>query len=316
MLNIHLPKNGEMNIDEIKLNNGFVRPEINLNIDERIKNKLNTAKIDINTNIEDPTKKITNVLNLKVPEVNVEAQIPSNEINMGTKYEGIIFGKDKNSKGYSLQGMIMGDKNYKPKIGITNPDLNIKGGEININEGIDLESKIKGPNISGNLPNTELDINNANNLELGNKEIKINPLDINIQGKLPEGDLNIPTKDFKANIGIKDNDLNVQNPDINLKINSNIPNPELDLNGKTCGCIDGNIKIPELNNPSINIEGNVPELKMPEHDVNLKGKIVGELNGLKNKIDLDKQDIELKGSKNLEINGEIPKVDLNGNIIL
>ena len=226
MLNIHLPKNKGINLNDIEINTGFEQPKIDIN-KEGIEANLNNPKIDITGNIEDPTKNINTDLNANIPGVNLDAKIPSIGIdvnkkdlnlktNMGTSYEGFIFGKDKNSKEYKIEGMIIGKKNYKSKIGISNADLNIKGGDININKGIDLKTNINGPNISGNLPKQELDLN-------------------------------------KANI--------------------NIPNPELNLNEKIGGDIDG---------------------KLP---------------GLKSKIDLDRPDIELKGSKNIEINGEIPNVD-------
>ena len=281
MFNMHLPKKSDqINLDDIKINTGFDQPKIDIN-KEGIEANLNKPKIDLTGNIKDSTKNINTDLNANIPGVNIDAKIPSIGIDVNKKdlnlktnsepiYEGIIFGKDKNlnSKEYSLQGMIMGNKNYKSKIGITNPDLNIKGGDININKGIDLKTNIKGPNISGNLPNAELGLNKTN----------INPLNVNLEGKMPEGNLNIPPKDINANIDIKDKDLNLKTPEVNLNLDSNIPNQELNLNGKIDGDIDG------------------------------------KLSGLKSKIDLDRKDIELKGSKNLEVKGEIPSVDLKNKI--
>ena len=276
--NIHLPKKGEINVDDIKLNAGFTQPKFDLNY-EGIEANINNPKININGNIEDPTKNINTNLNTNIPGVNLDAKIPSIGIdvnkkdlnlktNMESAYEGYIFGKDKNSQGYSLEGMIIGNKNNKSKISISTPDLNIKGGDININKGIDLKTNINGPNITGNLPNVELDLSKTN----------INPLDINIKGKMPEGNLNIPTNDINANLDIKEKDLNFKSPDVNFNLDGNIPNPELNLKGKIGGDIDG--KLPDL----------------------------------KSKIEYNRPDIELKGSKNLGIKGKIPNVDLKNKL--
>ena len=139
-----------------------------------------------------------------------------------------------------------------------------KAKQYYVIKGINLKTNIKGPNISGNLPNVELGLNKAN----------INPLNVNLEGKMPEGNLNIPKKVINANIDIKDKDLNLKTPEVNLNLDINIPNQELNLNGKIDGVIDG---------------------KLP---------------GLKSKIDLDRKDIELKGSKNFEVKGEIPSSEM------
>ena len=81
--------------------------------------------------------------------------------------------------------------------------------------------------------------------------------------------------------------------------------------------LNGDIKIPKINEPNINIQGSIPQIKMPEHDPNFSGIIEGKMKGLKNKIDLKNKDIDigLKGSKNIEIDGKIPKVELkSGNL--
>ena len=101
MLNIHLPKNKGINLNDIEINTGFEQPKIDIN-KEGIEANLNNPKIDITGNIEDPTKNINTDLNANIPGVNLDAKIPSIGIdvnkkdlnlktNMGTSYEGFIF---------------------------------------------------------------------------------------------------------------------------------------------------------------------------------------------------------------------------------
>ena len=332
LLNIHLPNKDGMDINEIKLNAQLEQPKININA-----KGVDTELKDLNGNIEEKTRNINNVLNSNIPGGTLEATIPSigidvnkKDLNLNTgikinpendSYEGIIFGNKKgNSKEYSKLGIINGKKNYKSKFDIKNPSLNIQGGEINIDKDLDLKNKINVPNASVRLPESKLNMEKPN-IDIEKKGININPLEVDIKGDIPEGNLNVPKSDVNANVDIKGKDLNIKKPDFNLNLESYIQNPELNLNQNIEGGINadlnGDIKIPKINEPNINIQGSIPQIKMPEHDPNFSGIIEGKMKGLKNEIDLKNKDIDigLKGSKNIEIDGKIPKVELkSGNL--
>ena len=299
---VHLPKNKPINLGDIKVNIGFEQPKNDL-----IKENLNEPKIELKENIEDPTKNINSDLNTNIPGINLDAKIPSVGIdvnkkdlnlktNKETSYEGIIFGKDKKSEGYNLQGIIMGNKNYKSKIGITNPDLNIKGKDNNLN-------------LDGNIPNPELKLNGKiggdidtklpglkNKIDLDDIELK-GSKNIELNGEIPNADLKnkLDTNlDLKGNINVPDIKLKT---DINKDINIKSPQKYENITGIILGKKD------KLGGKDLNINANLPETK-----------ITGEIPG-KGSLDINNPKLDIKGQKigtDLDVNIPSAKMNLEG----
>ena len=274
--------NNPINNNDIDIKN----PNFEVNANSQNFN-INTPSININDikiNINNDNNKniVINEPNFttKVPEVNVEG--PKFEIN-GPKLDFKTSNIKENSSNY-IDGFIQGKTD---------------DGKIDMNNNINLKSKINNVNIKGELPGInikepKMDINgNLPNINSFNPKIEGPKVDYNLKG-------NLKAKDFFLQGTI---------PGINSK--ENLHSTKINING------------PKINSPDIKIKGNAPDINISTSKIDLKkefnisGVIPGKkLNNINFKGPNAKMDFNLKESKgnspSLKVN--TPKIENDFNI--
>ncbi len=343
---------GQKNIDidvglvNAKLNEKNNKIKGNLEIDADIEPKINKKK-GIDTNIQGET------MNIKGTDFKIKGEKPNLKIknnieakqNLAFLEGGTIIGdKESHSKDkkFNLYGIITGTNDYKPNnINIDIPNIKHNGGEIEIDtpsianpnlkidgkipnyqlekQGININSGLNGPKISGKGPN--IDIKSPGlNFPTPNINIETNGIENNIGLPNLDNQVEIKGQDLKSpEFEINEKDLNIKNPKINLQIDSNLPEVKANIpkvESKKAGIeinenlnVDFNktkigIKVDEkdmkIKGPNINVEGEVPKIPKPESGFNLTGIIPG---------NADLEGFNIKGSRRLygsNMNIEIP----------
>ena len=343
---------GQKNIDidvglvNAKLNEKNNKIKGNLEIDADIEPKINKKK-GIDTNIQGET------MNIKGTDFKIKGEKPNLKIknnieakqNLAFLEGGTIIGdKESHSKDkkFNLYGIITGTNDYKPNnINIDIPNIKHNGGEIEIDtpsianpnlkidgkipnyqlekQGININSGLNGPKISGKGPN--IDIKSPGlNFPTPNINIETNGIENNIGLPNLDNQVEIKGQDLKSpEFEINEKDLNIKNLKINLQIDSNLPEVKANIpkvESKKAGIeinenlnVDFNkpkigIKVDEkdmkIKGPNINVEGEVPKIPKPESGFNLTGIIPG---------NADLEGFNIKGSRRLygsNMNIEIP----------
>ena len=340
----------KLNIDvgliNAKLNEKNNKINGNLEIGTDIEPIINIKK-GIDTNIQGES------MNIKGTDFKIKGEKPNLKIknnieakqNLAFLEGGTIIGdKESHSKDkkFNLYGIITGTNDYKPNnINIDIPNIKHNGGEIEIDtpsianpnlkidgkipnyqlekQGININSGLNGPKISGKGPN--IDIKSPGlNFPTPNINIETNGIENNIGLPNLDNQVEIKGQDLKSpEFEINEKDLNIKNPKINLQIDSNLPEVKENIpkvESKKAGIeinenlnVDFNkpkigIKVDEkdmkIKGPNINVEGEVPKIPKPESGFNLTGIIPG---------NADLEGFNIKGSRRLygsNMNIEIP----------
>ena len=228
-----------------------------------------------------PNLKIDNP-NINIPDTKLDVNINKPDYEM----IGIIQGSDyniiKNSLNLpNINKDIKGDININgPKVEISSPEIggpNLKGKNININKpDISL-------NLNGNLPEGDI---NAPKVDIGN-------LGLDINGQIPGVDINKPKFD-----------MNINSPELNIGTSGLIPGKDFEMNGKIKGP-DNKIEMPKINlegkAPDINVNMNGPEFKKPDLNYNMNGEIKAP------GLNIDTPNIN---TPKIEVSQNIPGIDI------
>ena len=342
------PNNLDIELEGVKPKLNELDNKLNGNITIGNNNEPNIdIKKDINANINVGT------VNVKAPEIKINAEkddlkaninLPDSQ-NYGFFLGGTIPGnKDtdsKKSKEFNMYGIISGNKTYDsnkikmnlPNLGEQNlkiegklqNDLNLPNYKADV-KGVNLKTDLKLPETSkkGAFINVETPDINIENPNINVEGADINKK-INLEGNIPETDLNINAPGLKGNIeipkiegniegpninaeipkvDIEGKDLNLKNPGINLNLDGDLPN--VDINKPNVDLKLGDKKDLKITGPNIDIKGEAPKLKKPELDFGLSGIIPG------NDYIVDQN---IKGSRRLygsNMNVDIPEANLKG----
>ena len=310
--NIHLPKQEETNLDEIK-KNALKEKQININI-KGPETKLNENELEIKGNLltnntPDATIKTGKDIKAKIPGGNLDRGIKDSKINIPETKTGLNINmkakqnpdfflggtiggnKDsKESKEFIMYGIIKGNEEYnKNKIKVT------KGEVTNINyatgiNGINATTNLKGPNIPGKDVNVEI---NSPGINSGKTDIKKPGVNLQLDSNIPNTELNMPNIESKK-IGIEINEnipnIDVNKPKIDIKLEGS-KNKNQGTDYDLSGIIPGNISQNDLN-----VKGS-RRLYGSNMDLDLKN---GNLKAPK--ILYGRGDNELKGSRRMDIN--------------
>ena len=271
--------------------------------------KLPSAKVDINgPKINSPDINLGGNIDGKNK---IELNPPNGNANIDLNLKNSNIGKD-----IYLSGIIPGIK-ASSNININNDinDLKINqinlpsgGGELNINNNLDIDGKNN---------NTKID---APDINLEKREKKIN---------YPEFENDKPKIDINKDI----HEMNFKNPNLKAGINLNgdlikikdsnqidAKLPNVDIKGSKIGEADLNVNLPKIEGKGLDVRLNGPKIDGKGLDINLNGpkidgkmneskevnffKISGIIEGIKGKKDISE-------SKNTAVKGNIPGISLN-----
>ena len=290
VINANEPKK---NVESLNLKQNNINYNISGNIPGKALNPLNTninlksqSNYNKNNDLQDkktenqkiniPSKKIEITTKQKIPDYNLNGNIPGTNNNINLKKNNKNTNKNTNKKieqNVYLSGIIKGTKSNKKK-------------PTNINNNANTNKKADY-NSYGNIPGQET---KNQNIILPKKNINLDEnKDINLTGTINGIKANIPKTDIpEGNINLKGPKVNVNVPSLNLS--ENIP------------AINSSLPKANLNQNNINVKEE-KKINIPNYNNNINGIL------LEDKIKTQKKDLN---EPNLEIHG--PKIDTN-NII-
>ena len=292
-LNADLPK-GDVNIKGPSANlpkfdlSGSI-PGVNI---KGPKVDLPSGNVDIKTpNINAPDLKA----DIKAPN------LPSGNIN--------IKGPKIDSPNFDLSGSIPGISLKGPKVDLPSGNVNLNGPKID-KPNFDLSGSIPGVKIKGpkvDLPSGNINLNgpNINTPNLPDAKVDLKGPKFDLSGSIPGVKIKAPKVDLPSgnvniNADLPKADLNVKNPDINIPdLNANIKVPDLP-NAKV------NLKDPTVELPNFNINANLPDVNS-DSNMNLKSKAPGMLVEMpQNEINVQNYKLTAPNIKTSDIGVNVP----------
>ena len=284
-IDINSPK---VNINGIKIDDNLNPPNLNNN-ESKVDIKGSKIGGDTYINLEDQIPRINGNVDINSPKVEVnisekDENIPKVDVNVPK--EDIIESKIGENKMLNLKEKIPeieGNSDINsPKVDVNNPKVDIISPNVDVND-----NKIYEPKVDINFPKED---NKEIQIDTNNPKIENNS-DINLEGKIPEIDVNLDINSPKVDVKIPNEDIKESKIEGNTNYNLNGRIPEK----------DGNL---DINSPKIEIKNDEKNLdlknEIPEIEADADIKFPNE--NIKN------PNIEIKGSK---ISSSIPKPKIN-----
>ena len=284
-IDINSPK---VNINGINIDDNLNPPNLNNN-EPKVDIKGSKIGGDTYINLEDQIPRINGNVDINSPKVEVnisekDENIPKVDVNVPKK--DIIESKIEENKILNLKEKIPeieGNSDINsPKVDVNKPKVDIISANVDVND-----NKIYEPKVDINFPKED---NKEIQIDTNNPKIENNS-DINLEGKIPEIDVNLDINSPKVDVKIPNEDIKESKIEGNTNYNLNGRIPEK----------DGNL---DINSPKIEIKNDEKNLdlknEIPEIEADADIKFPNE--NIKN------PNIEIKGSK---ISSSIPKPKIN-----
>ena len=284
-IDINSPK---VNINGIKIDDNLNPPNLNNN-EPKVDIKGSKIGGDTYINLEDQIPRINGNVDINSPKVEVNISEKDENIlkvDVNVPKEDIIESKIGENKMLNLKEKIPeieGNSDINsPKVDVNNPKVDIISPNVDVND-----NKIYEPKVDINFPKED---NKEIQIDTNNPKIENNS-DINLEGKIPEIDVNLDINSPKVDVKIPNEDIKESKIEGNTNYNLNGRIPEK----------DGNL---DINSPKIEIKNDEKNLdlknEIPEIEADADIKFPNE--NIKN------PNIEIKGSK---ISSSIPKPKIN-----
>ena len=307
--NFNQPKIGQDIVNKENENNLNINANIPLNLNNEL-NKENSENKEKIENINEDFKKEpeNEVKNLESNENN-ENQNGDNELNIKTNQnleeqneidksikEGVIT-KEKNTNDINVDLNV--DINGNIGTGINNIIENNIGSNFNVNVNEQHEEKYS---------NNDIDTNKLvlldDKLKYSSNEQNEQKINFEIgESLIPNPELLLRQKQNKINNGIN---ININNPNIESEIKGIEGNQKPEFNVEINKNITGEVQIPEINGPNINVEGPIISTNPPNIDINPPEISGTNINIEQPNININPQ--EIIGSK---VNIEPPNININ-----
>ena len=306
----------DLNLKLPEANININKPNINIP-DFSLKGDIKKPKIetDLNYELSDSIPSLTlnepNInkdLKVKKPEIKAELNKPNIDVKIpGIKFDINDKNKYKDKKGYlslTLKDLFNDDIDEDIHLNVIKPPL--WGTDDYSSSGfIESNNKIKLPKVDINIKGPQINLPEFNT---GKKEAEtnLNIPDINLDVKKPKLDANIP------DINIPSPSINKEKIDLDIDVKTNIQSrnkkkiieetisgeiPGVNINKARTEVFTGEIPGTKIKNTQTNIS---PEIKKPDLNMNIKGKIPDVK--IKNEIEVNKPKID--------VNADLPDFDI------